>query len=411
MSGNNSLNGTITSYYNKALSSHMSKGPLIVETSTLVNASSSVEIDRGLSRSGALPAKGWREELFDFVKELIIFTKNRSWKKKLLTFLIVASSFYVVIDLIWLGHVQEWITDCVSWLSWHPAWAVILFLLLFVACTFLFVPPAFLYFGAGYAFTQMTENMAFGMLAAAIVAYLGSLLGAILAFYRARYMMRDVILLFARRFPIIRAADQAFARDGFRVMLLLRLCPIIPFNGLNYIGGVLSVSADEFTRALIGIVPTMLLWIYCGASSRVLGQARLSAGGDGVQMSWVVLLGSGIGFGIIALILTWRMAIKELSKEIAVDSAENWFRYKRQNDELEKQHLEEGFEIVASQRMLDIEQEEGEGLEVTHGVPVSFHRRVKSSILPLVGIDTHHLDDHFDPPIYDEDEDWLWLFA
>ena len=50
-------------------------------------------------------------------------------------------------------------------------------------------------------------------------------------------------------------------------MLLLRLCPIIPFNGLNYIGGVTSVSLEEYTQALIGILPITLLWCTVGAVS------------------------------------------------------------------------------------------------------------------------------------------------
>lgn len=52
-------------------------------------------------------------------------------------------------------------------------------------------------------------------------------------------------------------------------MLLLRLCPIIPFNGLNYIGGVTSVSLEEYTQALIGILPITLLWSTVGAVSSI----------------------------------------------------------------------------------------------------------------------------------------------
>jgi hypothetical protein len=239
------------------------------------------------------------------------------------------------------------------------------------------------------------------------------LVGAILAFYRARYMMRDLILLFAKRFPIIRAADRALERNGWRVMLLLRLCPIIPFHGLNYIGGVLSVSVQQFAKSMVGIVPMMLLWIYCGASSQILGQARLS-GTEEVGITWMILLGSGTAFGIIGLVLIWKFAIKELTKEIAKDSAENWFRYKKHHDDFqagsdeseadELQPHQGDEERTASRRIVGIEL----SLEEEEDRRSRWRR---TSIMPYVGIDTHRLDDQMDPLENDEDEEWFWLFA
>ncbi|GKY94572.1 hypothetical protein MPSEU_000422800 [Mayamaea pseudoterrestris] len=373
------------------------------------------------SVTAPLPAIHWRTEMFEFIEELLLYTKHRSWKKKLLTLCIFTLSLLVVIDFVWFHHVNEWMTDCVGWLSWHPALAVVSFLLLFIACTFLFVPPAFLFFGAGYVFCNMTTNIGFGILASIVVCYMGTLLGAMLAFHRARYMTRDLIVLFAKRFPIIRAADRALRVNGFRVMLLLRLCPIVPFNALNYIGGILSISATDFSKSLIGIVPVMLLWIYCGATSQVLGEeaTRFSNDSDdeGVRVSWIILLGSGTGFGVIALILTWRFAIKELGKEIAKDSAENWFRYKRHCDDgvAVKDNVtdacssvDEGFEVIASQRILEVEEEQE---RVAEGAFKSVHQRRRSGMLHFIGIDTHRLDDHFDPPDNDQDEEWFWLFA
>jgi uncharacterized membrane protein YdjX (TVP38/TMEM64 family) len=353
----------------------------------------------------------WRTDISHFIVELIHFTRNRSWKKKLLTVVIFGSSVYVLLDLLFLGHVDEFLYECLEWVSEHPASAVACFLLLLIICTLLFVPPAILFFGSGYAFSVLTDNMGLGVLAASIVCYMGCLIGATLAFYRARYMTRDLVQMFAQRFPIIKAADRAFERNGFRVMLLLRLCPIIPFNGLNYIGGVLSVSVHEFIMALAGVIPAMLLWVYCGATSQVLGQARLTKG-DGVQTSWIVLLASGICFGVIALVITWKLAIKELTKEIEKDSAENWFRYKKQPSDMELAEAS-GPESAgkrlqghtASELIASIE-ERPLGTEAQ-----AKHRRLRSGILPFIGIDTHRLDDQLDPLDNDEDEEWFWLFA
>jgi uncharacterized membrane protein YdjX (TVP38/TMEM64 family) len=72
----------------------------------------------------------------------------------------------------------------------------------------IFVPPPFLIIGAGYAFAQTCDNKFEAILAALGSCFIGSCLGAIIAFYRSRYMMRDLVKLFANRYPIIQAADR-----------------------------------------------------------------------------------------------------------------------------------------------------------------------------------------------------------
>ncbi len=70
--------------------------------------------------------------------------------------------------------------------------------------------------------------------------------------------MRDLIKLFARRYPVVKATDRAIKHKGFRIYLLLRMCPVIPFNALNYIGGITGVKWQAYTFALIGIFPWQL---------------------------------------------------------------------------------------------------------------------------------------------------------
>lgn len=62
--------------------------------------------------------------------------------------------------------------------------------------------------------------------------------------------MRDLIKLFARRYPVVKATDRAIKHKGFRIYLLLRMCPVIPFNALNYIGGITGVKWQAYTFAL-----------------------------------------------------------------------------------------------------------------------------------------------------------------
>jgi len=137
-----------------------------------------------------------------------------------------------------------------------------------------------------------------------------------LAFYRSRYLARDMIDMFSKRYPIVRAADRAIQRKGFKIMLLLRLCPILPFNGLNYCCGITKVSLQDFTFSLIGMIPLHIFMVLVGATTGKLTLAREEEiVYNPLQELWFIfLVGFGIGTSLIALVYSWRIVKKELRK-------------------------------------------------------------------------------------------------
>jgi len=126
-------------------------------------------------------------------------------------------------------------------------------------------------------------------------------------------MMRDLVQLFAKRYSIIRATDRAIKRHGFRVMLLLRLCPLIPFHALNYIGGITAVRWEAFTASMIGMLPIQILTVTIGATT---ASFVSSAGSEEQQLVHVVLVCSGLAFTIIAFCIILYKARKELNAEL-----------------------------------------------------------------------------------------------
>ncbi|EED86849.1 predicted protein, partial [Thalassiosira pseudonana CCMP1335] len=97
--------------------------------------------------------------------------------------------------------------------------------------------------------------------------YVGAILGGTIGFLRANYMTRDLIQILMRRYPILRAIDAAIVRNSLRVMILMRLNPLIPFGVLNYLFGISGVSWESFILAMVGVMPWHL-WLIClGASA------------------------------------------------------------------------------------------------------------------------------------------------
>ena len=129
---------------------------------------------------------------------------------------IICSSVYVITDVLFFGNVIPFVNNLMSWMTQNTVLAVITCILLFAAATLIFVPHAILTFGTSWAFSNVL-GFGLGLTIGLFVSFMGSALGAILSFLRSRYMMRDLVELFAERFPIVKAADRAIQRKGFKV--------------------------------------------------------------------------------------------------------------------------------------------------------------------------------------------------
>ena len=80
----------------------------------------------------------------------------------------------------------------------------------------------------------------------------------------------------------------AFKQKGFQIFVLLSLCPIIPFNVINYIGGVPANRLKDYTCALFETLPgTVLHCVICVSAVLLVSVLEVS---QKVKMVWMVLL-------------------------------------------------------------------------------------------------------------------------
>ena len=253
----------------------------------------------------------WEEfwiELKSLIRLIIQHNRGKPCKKRILGISMLIITILVFIDLVFGSYIGSWLSSFILWMEHHGMEAVFAFVVIFVVSTLLSVPPNIMIFGAGYAFRQaIGSNL--GVLVAIFACFMGSCIGAVIAFVRARYLTRDLVSqVLIERYPIIKAADQAIKQKGFRIMILLRLCPIVPFNGLNYVCGITGVPAYTFVHSLIGLLPFQIYTVVIGAAS-----ASLVSKHSGL-IAWTALITSGIVIGVIALVFLWKIVKKELRK-------------------------------------------------------------------------------------------------
>jgi uncharacterized membrane protein YdjX (TVP38/TMEM64 family) len=177
-------------------------------------------------------------------------------------------------------------------------WGMALYAAVYVIAALLFVPGSILTLGAG---------LAFGFVKGTVVVLVAAVLAAALAFLIARHWARPWVERHAARHPRFAAIDRAIQQRGARVVLLLRLSPLVPFSLSNYLYGLTAVRFAPYVLAsAVGMAPATAVYVYLGSAGRALGEARSPA-------EWALFVG-GLAATVAVTVLVGRAAKKEMAR-------------------------------------------------------------------------------------------------
>jgi len=152
---------------------------------------------------------------------------------------------------------------------------VIYFAAVYVVAEILALPAVPLTASAGYLFGAV-EGTAVVLVAATIAAGVSFLVG--------RFLLRGWVESVAAESPQFRAIDAAVQREGFKIVLLLRLSPIFPFALSNYFYGLTAVDFPSYLLAtLLGFAPGTAIYVYGGEVASIVNQAALADGSGGLD--------------------------------------------------------------------------------------------------------------------------------
>ena len=211
----------------------------------------------------------------------------------------------LVIALASLAHflpVVDWARALQSRVAGKGAWGGVLYGVAYTLAVLAFVPGWILTLGAGFVF-----GLAWGT----VIVSLSSTTAAALAFLIARHLARARVEGLARRNPTFAAIDEAVREQGWRVVALLRLSPLVPFNVSNYLYGLTALPFGPYVLASwIAMLPATVLYVWIGAAGRA------AAGAEGRTrrpLEWA-LLGAGLAATAVATVLITRAARRQLAR-------------------------------------------------------------------------------------------------
>jgi uncharacterized membrane protein YdjX (TVP38/TMEM64 family) len=117
------------------------------------------------------------------------------------------------------------------------------------------------------AVVTVAGGLLFGTALGAVLAVVGSSVGAVILFLAARYAFAD--LLAVRAAPLMARIRPGLERDGFLYLLAIRLLPIFPFWLVNLAGAACGMRLRPFVAAtVIGIIPATTVFAAIGAGLR-----------------------------------------------------------------------------------------------------------------------------------------------
>ena len=193
----------------------------------------------------------------------------------------------LIATLFWLGRnagasLPEFADRIAGFGPLGPAVFVLAYALAVVA----FVPGSLLTLAAGAIF---------GLAEGTLYVFVASLIGSTTSFLIARHAARSSIERWLEGDARFAAIDRAIGREGRKIVLLLRLSPVFPFNLLNYALGLTRVTLADYVVAGVGMLPATILFVYTGElagdlAAAVGGVESERGGGD-----WAV-----VGLGLVA---------------------------------------------------------------------------------------------------------------
>src|SRR5262249_39113893 len=150
-------------------------------------------------------------------------------------------------------------------------WGPVVFIAGYVVAAVAFVPGSVLTLAAGAIF---------GLAKGAVIVFIAAVLGSAAAFLVSRYVWGGGIERRRTKNGRLAGIDQAVGTQGRKIVFLLRLSPVFPFNLLNYGLGLTKVSFSDFLVASVGMLPGTLLYVYYG---KLAGDVATLASGAAVE--------------------------------------------------------------------------------------------------------------------------------
>ncbi len=197
----------------------------------------------------------------------------------------------------------------------HSGWlGAVWFIVLYTLMTVVFLPASVLTVGAGAVY---------GFWLSLPLVTVSSTVGASASFLISRYIARDWIQRKLGHDTRYRAVERALVEDGWKIVMLSRLSPIVPHTLVSHAAGLTAMSFWQFTAAsFVGFIPLSAAYVYAGAILGVAVRSNPLLPHDPLSATFYAL-GLAATVGVLVLMTraasrAWRQRLQHAEKDAGV---------------------------------------------------------------------------------------------
>jgi len=193
--------------------------------------------------------------------------------------------------------VQELLRSFQGWVAGLGPLGWVLYAIVYAISCVLFVPGSILTLGAGALY---------GLWTGTAIVLAGATLGATLSFLLAKSVLRKRIERMTAGNAKFQALDRAIAKEGAKIIFLVRLSPVFPFTYINYAFGLTGVKTLPYVVAsFFGMIPGTFAYVYLGSAA-----AGAAAGEADTTKKIVQIVGAAVALAV--TIFVARVATKAI---------------------------------------------------------------------------------------------------
>lgn len=242
-----------------------------------------------------------------FLRRFMAFFVPNSLSSALrrLVFLLFLIAF---IFLLYSLPIDQYLKEFLLWVKEDLGpWGPVVLAIAYVPLTVLAVPASVLTLGGGYLF-----GLPLGFIADSV----GATIGATAAFLLGRTIGKTYVMSKLKNYPRFQAVAIAIQKSGFKIVLLLRLVPLLPFNMLNYLLSVTPINLGAYILATwLGMMPITFAFVYVGTTLKDLSD--VTHGWSEVSTARLVFIGLGLIVSVVLIMSITKIAKASLDKALA----------------------------------------------------------------------------------------------
>ena len=150
--------------------------------------------------------------------------------------------------------------DYLAWFADNELYGMIIFILLYIIFGIIALPASFHKYLAG---------VIYGFGPGILIAYIGSMLGAIAPFLLGKKWMNPYARKALGKHPSLSGLEQEIVEQGTNVVALTRISLVIPYGVLNYAYGATEVKFRHYLMGNLGMIVPSIMYAWWGSQTIV----------------------------------------------------------------------------------------------------------------------------------------------